>query len=457
MEVIFYTEFSKRKNSTKNPESSGAISVGVTKEVKLKGQVDKINPTFFVASTEQYVYCKAWGMYYFVHRTSYDIDGAQVVYCNLDVLGTWKQTILNTYAYVAYSSSDYNVDVIDTRIAQRVTIGTDYESERSMFSNTGTYIISTANDDSLYGGVTTYAVDETVLRNIVSGLMVDSSLWASLEQWFNDVSSSIISLRWVPVPYSYFESSQGANVVIGSWDSGEQGYVVSDKIGEVKVLHIPKRYSDFRRSTMTRYMLALPFIGVVDLDPNELIGDTSIQIMMRANLVSGVINYSVEVNGAVLNTYTGSFGRQIPLSTNSLDAVGAINGYSMMGGSIVGGIVSGSIGNAGGVMGAYAGLIAGAAKATMSEFKKDFSTMGGFGGGYGEELITGYYLIEYTFDTQTEPSELRGLYGRPLCKVVRVGDLSGYVQTHGFSIELSAMDTVRDMINALMDSGVYLE
>ena len=108
-------------------------------------------------------------------------------------------------------------------------------------------------------------------------------------------------------------------------------------------------------------------------------------------------------------------------------------------------------------MGAYAGLIAGAAKATMSEFKKDFSTMGGFGGGYGEELITGYYLIEYTFDTQTEPSELRGLYGRPLCKVVRIGDLSGYVQTHGFSIELSAMDTVRDMINALMDSGVYLE
>ena len=55
MEVIFYTEFSKRHNSTKNPESSGAISVGVTKEVNLKDNCDLISPSFFVADVNKYV------------------------------------------------------------------------------------------------------------------------------------------------------------------------------------------------------------------------------------------------------------------------------------------------------------------------------------------------------------------------------------------------------------------
>ena len=462
MEVIFYTEFSKRRNSTKNPTSPGAISVSVTKDVKLKDRCSRLEPSFFVADTNGYVYCKAWGWYYFVTDEAYDINGAHYINCEIDVLGTWRDIIKATSAYVVYSSSNYSADVIDSRIAHKTDISVDYNSETSPFQDNGCFIITTANNDSLYGGVTSYAISASAMQSVIQDLIDDDSLWDSLQALFSDVSSGVLSCRYVPLDREYFSSQQAGYVTIGSMTFANAfGYITDGHISDVAVIDIPRRYTDFRNVSMTRYMLALPFIGVVDLDAMELRGDTQIQVLMEGNCVTGVINYSVEVNGAVLNTYSGSFGRTIPVGSSVTDVMGVVQGYATAGASVVGGIFAGmtpapSVA-AMGQLAAVGGLISGIAQATMSGLKKDFSVNGSFGGGYGEFIIPNYYLIEYTIDSQTEPSELTELYGRPLNKVVSLATLTGFVETKGFSIDISAPETVKELINMYLDSGVYLE
>lgn len=458
MEITLYSEFSKRRNSTKNPESEGVVSVSVTKNVTLKGKCSMIRPSFFIADVTGFVYCKAWGWYYFITNVSYDINGAQYIECELDALGTWRSAILGSRAFIQYSSSNYDEWLKDSRVATEVLTQRDGDSYSSVFTNNGCYLISTLNNDLAYGGVTTYAVSESTLKNICANLVNDNSLWDSLDMVFGDVSSSLLSCRYIPVPLSYFYSTQGANVVIGDWDTGESGYITNGRVTDSAVMDIPWVYDDFRRcNEFTRISLVLPFIGAVDLDTNAIDNDTQVQLIMVANGVTGVINYSVEVNGGILNTYSGSFGRDIPISTSQMNAMGAMTGYGIMGGSLAAGVVSGAVGNYGGVIKSIGGLILGAVSATKSEMQSDFRHMGGFGGGYGEYLISNYYIITTTFNSRTEPTELTELYGRPCYKVLSLSELTGYVETIGFSIDVSALDEIKQRINQAMDSGVYLE
>lgn len=471
MEIILYSDFSKRKNSTKNPESPSAISVSVTRQVTLKGECSKIRPSFFISDITGFVYCKAWGWYYFITNVAYDINGAQYIDCEIDVLGTWRTVIMSTRSLVRFSSSNFNENIIDDRVAQRVTNQYDIELEESMFTASGCYIISTVNNDTLYGGVTSYAVSPGTLRSILYYLINDDSLWGSLEQLFNDVSSSILSCRYVPVPISEFYSTQGANVVIGDWDSGEMGYVTDGRIEENVTLQIPWRYSDFRRfSDYTRFILTLPFIGCVDISPEKLIGHSEIQIRVVGNAITGNIIYRIAVAGHYIASYSGSFGRAVPVSTSQIDTEGFLSGLATQGGAVIGGAIGstalglglastpvGQFALAAGMVKSAYSLSQGVLQSTSALHKSDFTHTGGFGGGFGEVLFDSYMLVSITYDSQTEPSELTELYGRPCYKVEQIGSLNGYVQTIGFSIDISAPDPIKTAINDAMDNGVYLE
>lgn len=471
MEIILYSEFSKRTDSTKNPESGGIV-VSVTKQVVLKDNCSVIKPSFFLADTNGYVYCKWRGWYYFITNDAYDINGAHYIDCEIDVLGTWRQAILGTYAFVEYSSSNFDANIIDDRIAQEVTNNYTVTVEEGIFTNNGCYVLTTTNNSPLYGGTTNWILTEANLKQVLTNLIDDDSAWGSLEQLFSDVSGGLMSCRYVPIPYSYFESTDADYVRIGDYiDADGFAYITDGRVHESVTLSIPWYYSDFRRhSSFTRMILALPFIGCVDLDATELIGASDLQVTMEGNVVTGVISYRIAVNGHYLNTYNGSFGRSIPIGTSQMDINGALNGLATQASGVVGGALATSameLGLATTPMGQF-GLVAGAVtsasqlmrgvlQSTMSLHTSDFRHYGGFSGGYGERIINQYYLIGISKTSRTDPSELTNLYGRPCYKVAQIGTLSGYVKTSGFSIDISAMDVIKKAINSAMDKGVYLE
>ena len=432
MEVLFFTEFSKRKNSTKVPNDA----LGITKTVYLKATTDKINPTFMLSGTENYVYCKAWGMYYFVHRIGYDIDGAQMIYCNIDVLATFKTAILNTSSFVEFSSSNYSANLPDSRISQLVTRYRERTVQPSMFVNDftgGCYALSTAN--SVHGACT-YIVNQTNMEDLINDLIdISPTEVDNWEELFGDAIGSVIGLRYIPVPYSHFPSADQEDMVLGDWNSGYPGILHKGNIGENITFSIPWHYSDFRRnSDFTRFSLALPFIGIVDVIPESLIGYNYLTVQMVANCVTGNISYALVVGEPTANkiiaTYTGTFGRQVPMAQGQVDLNGILGAGVAAGGAWTGAMLGFS-------QAAAVGVLAGSAiKAITSANMSDFTIVGGFSGGYGEVIINNYELVTIVTDTRTEPSSLTELYGRPCMQVCLLSTLSGYVQTRGFHIDI---------------------
>ena len=470
MEVIFYSEFAKRKNSTKNPTSAGAISVSVTKQVRLKGKCDLIRPSFFVTDVTGFVYCKAWNTYYHITKIAYDIDGAEYIECEIDALGTWRDAIKSTSAFVHYSSSDYSADIIDSRVAQLTTKSYAEEVEESVFVGSydaGCFVVTTAS--STYGSVG-WILRGGQYDNLVAELLAaGSDVWQSLKELFGDAVGSIFGVRYIPIPYSKFYDGEEIPVEIGDYVCTSASGIPTDAghLSESVDISIPWRYGDFRRcSEFTNFSLTLPFVGHVELSAENLIGYTSLHIDYVMCVLTGQVAYGVYAYGSdtpkFLGVYNASFGRQVAISADQINAMGVLGGAITAGIGAYGGMAKNlaaplSLGGYGGGMLAVGTVIGGVVAATIAANKHDFVTIGGYEGCASEELFPSFILASTTNDTRTDPDELTDLYGRPCMKVLKLTELTGYVQTIGFSIDINALDEIKEMINNAMDSGVYLE
>lgn len=470
MEIVLYKNFSKRHNSTK--QVTGLT--GVTKEVRLKEKCDVVHPSFFLADVDGYTYLKAWNLYYFIDEIAYDINGAQYISCTIDVLGTWKAQILATTAYIEYSSSNYDEQVIDDRIAQRVTKDFSVEVEGTLFvgnHEAGCICLMAANNrQGSQAWILTISNFQTMVARLISA---GSSVWESLMEMFGDAVGSIIGARYIPIPYSYFEDKYFNNyrdqIYLGDYNTGIGGIFFDGYANDHIDILIPRRYNDFRRcSQFTAYRLCLPFIGTVELSPENLVGYSALGIYIEMNCASGSLAYAVWAKGEVgqplklLGTYSGEFGRQIPVATDQINAVGVIGGSTAAGTGLVSGVAKNiaaplALGGYGGGILAVGAVLAGIATATIAANKQDFVNIGGYGGGFAETLFNAIYLQEITNDCRTEPSELTTLYGRPCMKVLSLSTLTGYVKTVGFSIDIDAISPFRKMINDALDSGIYIE
>ncbi len=456
IEIIAFDNFSKRKNSTKQPIDSD----GTVLNVALKGECSLVNPSFFISGTTGWNYIKAFGLYYFVDRVAYDINGAQYINCSIDVLASWKPSILNTSAFVSFSTSNYNENIIDKRVTQRVTLTADATSQDAPFVsgvNTGSFIISVFDQVT---GTSHYAINEEQLDDMVEWLFNHGQdFWSDLQIQFGDAMGSIIGIRYVPIDReSLYDSELGAwNINLGTFPTDTSGYLISGFYQDSTTLAIPWIYNDFRRcAKFTRFYLVLPFIGTVEINPENLIGATTLSIVVNCNVVTGSIIYVIRARGQIIATYTGEFGRQVATATDQIDSSAILNGAISLGSSAA----TLALG-AGGVASIGAGIVTSILSATASGVeafnRHDVQTIGGFGGGYGELAIGRYYLCTKALDTQTIPTELTELYGRPLNKVMRIGELSGYCETIGFAIDIPAVSEIRDLINSAMDKGVYIE
>ena len=449
MEVIFYTEFSKRKNSTKNPETPGAISVSVTKEVTLKGEVDKINPTFFVASTDQYVYCKAWGMYYFVNKISYDIDGAEVVYCNLDVLGTWRNTIHNSTFFIerCADSNYYNVDLRDDALSAEDMVSS--VSSASTYCNIASdllYVVKLLGRGTT-NGIGTFIMNRFALEDFFSQMWIDidgglglGDLEEFMQMWLADPARYVVGVYSSPIGASvYANNVSNEQVYIG----GHETNLYFDRInmGEVKVvenlqLNMPTSiYTDFRKTdnAFSQYTIYIPTIGTVPLSPDLM--DTTLTVDIGADLLSGDLLFTLKSDGDIVASYTGN--------CYATQSIGAVNQASN--------IMSGAIATESGIMSGNVGGIINGIKTGMQVSPSVIGSQGGTG------AVTIANEIVITCMQKSSAEFPLVDYGRPCCKNLRLGNLKGFIKCGNPSVEVSAMDVAKEMINTKLRDGVFIE
>ena len=451
MEVIFFTNFSKRKNSTKQPIDSE----GEVREVKLKGQCDMMNPMFFLTGVTGYVYCKAWGNYYYIHRVGYDIDGAEYVYCNIDFLATWKNSILASKAYVKYSSSKYSDKIIDDRIGRLTDTTWHHDIGESIFDNENVddeyvFFITVGGEFSstaYEGGYNYYVFTETGWNDFCA-LLCNGDYETDIKKFFASVDSGLISCRRMPIKTESLPTEGVESIRIGRVNIDYPALKLSQRyIHRTLHMEIDNYQNDYNQwSPYTRLKMYIPFIGTIDL-PTDQFKDKNVLVDYVVDLVSGQMDVHIchkSLQNRVI-TLSTEVGGQMPTSVNNVN----LAKVAAHGASAVALMASKNV----------VGAMEQAAGAISAGLSDNIGNKGTFGGGRSELLESNFilYSINWTKVFNMPNADYLALYGKPCYQVIPLSDLTGYVQTIGFSIDISALDQVRDMINTAMDSGVYLE
>lgn len=460
MEVLLFTNFSKRKNSTKRPDDS----TGILKDIKIKGnfgfenqnqsvKCSLVHPSFFLADAEHYSYLKAWGNYYFIDTVAYDINGAQYITCTIDVLATWKTEILGTTAYVKYSSSQYDTRIIDTRIPRKTDVAIRHNTYESIFDESAdnVFFITVGGENSstaFRGGYNYYMFTEYGWNGLCAKLCNDDFL-DDIKKIFVDVASGLISARRMPIKTSEVDIEDVSAIDIGrasiTYPANKLAstYIHPDPIE----MTIPLYKDDFNEwSPFRRLKLYIPYIGTIDL-PTDIFHDNTILLDYVVDLTTGLMEINIcahSLNNKMI-TLSAEVGGQLPTSVNNVNLLKvASNGASALGAIATGNPV---------------GALEQAASAVSTGLTDNITSKGIFGGGRSEYLGTDFIL--YSIDWQpvfnANNADYIALHGRPCYRVIPLTNLTGYVETINFSIDIASTTDIKDMINSALDTGIYIE
>jgi hypothetical protein len=204
-----------------------------------------------------------------------------------------------------------------------------------------------------------------------------------------------------------------------------------------------------------------PFIGILSLPATELQDDDSITYHYSINVTSGDI--SLEVYGTTtqnkvatasgncsMNTAYGSTG----INTSRLTAAAATGLGTLIS-------ISAAAASGGATLATEAAIGAGIGATAL----QTIDALGGTGGGsagLGGGSSQGLDKVVHCFVIQKEltdtQSNFNPIMGKPYMGVAAINTFAGYVQTDGFQFESNAAySSEKDMINKLLDTGIYFE
>lgn len=476
--AVFYT-FSKRKNSTKQPTGSGT-----SLSVNLKSGTSLLSPTFLLSlsSRPAYDYVSFEGRYYFVTDIVSVRDNLWEISCSVDALASHKSTIGASNALILYADGGRN-DIID----KRIPLDSSIEIHGNAASITG-WNINNITYGSIMISVTgvgsfgTYMLED---NSDLHSMMEDSTNWwdnvanigsveDALKQFFYGGSAGDCLKNALALPITLVYSSPDPylgpkeQLNLGPYPAADENqnpvfvHRVNNPIMKTSTtINIPWQYSDWRRhKPYTDVQLYLPFIGVVNLDADELINAAALDIDYSLNIASGDLAISVSTDSPVKCIYTAStnvamalpFGAaNIPITKQVSAAATAIGtAVGTMAAMLSGGASDAAILAAG----AGSGLAAGAAASLGSGAA---SGGGGLSGGASQGLFDRIMCVTISRALSDSQANLMGVMGKPVYKKATIGSYSGYVQTDGFSIDGAMTDTERDIINAAFNGGAFYE
>lgn len=265
---------------------------------------------------------------------------------------------------------------------------------------------------------------------------------------FNSPIDGVIGFHMI-----YCTPSVGASKYIqcGFLTSPVSAPVVTNPYAEIDcgTVEIGEFYRNALDYDNTRISLYLPFIGIVPLDTNIVMG-SSLNVLYRVDILTGTCIAQVRVikenSDAVMYTFQGNCAVQVPLTaTTYTGMVGALlsgisAGVSVMTGNLPQAFASGfnAIGNA---IGGKAG-------------NKQSGTMGSNAGALGIRIP---YLI-ITHPVSYMPYEYNKLEGMPANIFARLGSLSGFTRVRAVHLENIPEATAEElaMIEEQLKEGVIL-
>lgn len=443
--------FSKKQNSTAIPPQGSGTGVSVT----LKQETSLNNPIFILSGGLPVAnYAQFESAYYFIDDITSVRANLWEIACTLDVLATYRAAIRNASAFVEYSEQGFS-DIPDNRVVNRVNPSVNTISQGIGFNTNGHYnlaAVGSGGGAGGTGGVTIWQVMESDITRILDGV----ENWAdnlfapnldtteNLRRGFQQLTTqgsaldAIRSCRWVPFDRVL---GSGGFIFLGNYATGVAAYVVADSVTTQTVnLTVPfTRSGVLRCPPYSEVVLYLPFVGNVNISHQRFSNSAQVEIVVSRDNRMGDVTYLIKVGGIPVGSYGGNTGVDIPIGVSNVSAASLIT-------SIAGAAASLSYGN-----------IAGAAGSAAGAFTPTVSAVGGVQGaaGAGLPLDISLTLIEYPISGAV--GNMAAVQGLPLFATRTLSSLSGYVKTRGASVSGNMRGALRDRINGMLDSGIFLE
>lgn len=465
MNVVFYNH-AKRNNSTKLPTG------GVTIPCSLKDACSVVSPVLEIKTATKpdynYAYISDFGRYYYVTEWIYD-KGIWSCSLSVDVLTSWRDEIKSTKAQVLFSSSLYNLDVIDNRVAsigtyRRKSYTADFVGTLTGQNVTpsGTFAINALSNTSTWatGTTTTYFMTYQQMQ-LFARELVTPSVWEGLRQFFNNPMDGITECYYIPLDISKFiDLTVDGAVQIGDYTfptaTAKKAILTNFALRSYTTsIDIPWLYEDFRRlAPYTELTMFVPFCGAKPINPEMVYDIDKLFIDYSVDIVTGNIQAIVYNKEELLEEFSGNCKITLPVGQTQSrveSVIGATGGAI----TAIAGFASGNVAlGATGVLSAISSVITPASVKTTGGMSGTI-----LGAILGNDLLRWqkFRLSATSRDTADEPENMRAVIGNSLNKVTTLSDLTGYVQCYGASVNATATIGEITSINDYLNSGVYIE
>ena len=462
--ATFYT-FSKKKNSTARP------SGGTNRSIYIKDPSSVLNPRIELSGSNPYAgnycYISSFDRYYFVSDWISD-HGMWQASLTVDVLASWRSSIMASSQYVARSGSKKNSYIIDSAypMTNEITFDT-YDFATKPF-NTLRYIIGIANGHSSdkVGGLEYYNLNAgEVMLNLFPKLLGNVSYLGS-EAAFgltDTIMKALVNpLQYIGecyiLPYDIGGNTLD-NLYAGWWMvDTDYGYPILTN-NDLLTRHLIKSYTNIvlphhPQRLLGEYLDGEPYrrmrldagpFGIIPLDSTLIANCSSIDINIYGDFKGNCeMQISDHVNGDIIARYYANVA--IPVSITQIG-----NSPS----SIVGTATGVTELAAGTISVNPAGVIDGAIHSIKSSEGFLFPQAQGHASvGSLDAILEDWRVVcEFHHIVDTEP----GILGSPLCENVILNTISGYTQLVDPVVNWACYESEHDQLVSILTSGFYLE
>ena len=280
-----------------------------------------------------------------------------------------------------------------------------------------------------------------------SGWLWSSNFLDNFLKLFQNPMDAIIGLH---ILYATPSTGTASNIIAGYLDSGVSAKVVNNQFTDIDcgTVTVPEYYgSAIDYEPYVQVHCYLPFVGMVSLKPNDIIGK-KVNIKYGVDALTGtcLALITTKKDDAEITCYhfSGNCATQVPISGGS---------YAQM----ITGLASMAVGIGASVMTGNPIGIAGAALGMMNSHF-DVAHSGAVSANAGAMDIRKPYLI-ITRKKAYNAVQYNHYYGFPANKTVTLGSCSGYTRVKSVHIDsiYNATDNEKAEIEALLKQGVIIK
>ena len=355
------------------------------------------------------------------------------------------------YARLSYTGERISKGILDGQLDDGSTVewggSEDYNNDSADTSSDG-YNDSKdegSNDGKDFGDISDSAVS---IYQLTSAQLAQfkNYLWGDnfiqdIKLVNNNPMENIVGIKRFPISAGI---SGSGSVVVGNVNTGVTANICSRTRTITKTISVPSHYNNFLDyAPYTSVSIYLPFVGVVEVDTNRVIGK-SIEIKCSIDYVQGTcVYYLYDYKHCLLGQYSGICAIDSPVTGNN---------NAQMTSAYVMGVGSTAINWAtGNVLGATMTAL------STAQVKHHYDTKGSFNsaciGGANQNIVL---VVDYPMYQNL--SKFNHTKGRKCNLSKKISDLKGYTVFND-SIDLTGVGGTREEIEELknlMINGVYI-